>query len=156
MLDSLLLHSHQIALVCVFAAFIFSAVTDFISLKVSFIIFTAYFAAAVDIYANLTLYEAILRIIVAATFFCVLCVMAKIGVSGGGDALYIPTLILIFPMPFPLFVVLLGCVLTAIYAAIQSVTAKRGASSREYPLIPGMTCALVILYAAARMRGVSL
>lgn len=156
MLDSLFSHLHQIALICVFTAYIASAITDFISLRVSFAVFVAYIAVIADICANLTLYEACLRFIVALVFFCVLAIMAKIGVSGGGDAIYIPILILAFPMPFPIFVVLLGCVLTLLYAMAQSVSIGRSVSAREYPLIPGMACALVILYAAAKICGVPL
>lgn len=156
MLDTLLSHSHQIALVCVFAAYFISAVTDFLFRKISFVIFAAYFAVAVDLFVNLSLLEILIRLVVAAVFFVALYIMAKTGASGGGDAIYIPILALIFPMPLPLLVILLGCALTAIYAVIRNAVKKGAAAARGYPLIPGMACALVIVYGTLMLRSITL
>lgn len=86
------------------------------------------------------------RILSALAVFGVLCVCAKFLGGGGGDAVVIPMIALLYGLAASLLTLLAACLIMMIYIGVRALaTRKKPDVHEDFPMMPCVTAAYCVL-----------
>lgn len=76
----------------------------------------------------------------SVAFFALLFIFAKYFSLGGGDALSIPILAILWGTHDAAIVVLVGCILTTVLVVVRAISQNKNlSSSAKFPMLPGVS-----------------
>lgn len=107
----------------------------------------------IDLIMNQSPAGLLLRLIIAAGIFLLLCLISRFFGLGGGDIIVISIILLEHGLCFAMLAMGIGCILTTIYTVLRHIIKRSSPFSQdeECPLVPGITIAYTILLFAKEL-----